>query len=163
MEHPSRTLVNLRMHCDLRPSTGKSLRVRQRFLRHCSPHHFSAPPWMPVPSPPESGYVMEMTPVSEEELAGVLKKSRSSSALSPFDRISYAILKRCPSLHPALLDLFNRVIMEGSVPTSWKSAVVKLIPKAPAQEDPSSLANFCPIALTPTISKLLSGIGGRDT
>ena len=134
--------------------------MRQRFLRHCSPHHFSAPPWMPVPSPPESGYVMEMTPVSEEELAGVLKKSRSSSALSPFDRISYAILKRCPSLHPALLDLFNRVIMEGSVPTSWKSAVVKLIPKAPAQEDPSSLANFCPIALTPTISKLLSGIGG---
>ena len=123
-----------------------------------SPHHFTVPPWMPVPPPPGSGYVMEMSPVSERELAQVLKKSRSSSSPSPFDRIPHTIFKKCPSLHPALLDLFNRVIMEGSVPSSWKAASVKLIPKGSAQDDPSSPSNFRPIALTPTVSKLLSGI-----
>jgi len=123
-----------------------------------SPHHFDMPPWMSAPPPPKPGSTMEMTPVTEEELARVIKKSKSSSSPSPFDQISYTILKRCPSLHPALLDLFNRVIMEGNVPSSWKAAAVKLIPKSSAQDDPSSPANFRPIALTPTVSKLLSGI-----
>lgn len=50
-----------------------------------SPHHFTNPPWMPVLPPPGSSYVMEMTPVSEEELARVLKKSKPSSTPSPFD------------------------------------------------------------------------------
>ena len=43
--------------------------------------------------------------------------------LSLFDRISYTILKRCPSLRPTL-DLFNRVVMEGQVgppqPGRWQ-------------------------------------------
>ena len=45
--------------------------------------------------------------------------------------------------------------MEGSVPSSWKVAAIKLIPKSSAQEDPSSPGNFRPIALTPVV---LSGI-----
>ena len=57
--------------------------------------------------------------------------------LPPVDRISYLIFEKCPSLRPALLDRFNRVIMEGSVPSSWKVAAIKLIPKSCAQEDPS--------------------------
>ena len=48
--------------------------------------------------------------------------------------------------------------MKGSVPSAWKVAAVKLIPKSSAREDPSSPENFRPIALTPCISKLLSGI-----
>ena len=48
--------------------------------------------------------------------------------------------------------------MEGSDPSLWNAAAVKLIPKSSAQDDPSSPANFRPIALTPAISKLLSGI-----
>ena len=85
---------------------------------------------------------MEMTPITEEELARVIKKSRPSSAPSPFDQISYTILKKCPALRPALIDLFNRVIMEGSVPSSWKAAAVKLILKSSAKEDPSAPGNF---------------------
>ena len=88
----------------------------------------------------------------------MIKKSRSSSAPSPLDRISYLVLNKCSSLHPALLHLFNRVIMEGTVPSAWKLAAVKLIPKGAAEEDPSTPGNFRPIALTPSISKLLSGI-----
>ena len=78
---------------------------------------------------------MDMIPVTAEELAGVIKRVRPSSAPSPFDQISYSILKRCPSLRPALLDFFNRVIMEGSIPSSWKVAAIKLIPKSSAEED----------------------------
>ena len=123
-----------------------------------SPHHFETPSWLPAAHPPVSNSTMDMSPITLEELSRVIRKSRSSSAPSPLDRISYTILKRCPSLHPALLDLFNRVIMEGSVPSAWKVAVVKLIPKSSAKEDPSSPGNVRPIALTPVISKLLSGI-----
>ena len=60
----------------------------------------------------------------------------------PFDRISYTIFKKWPSLQHALLDLFNRVIMEGKVPSCWKVAAVKLIPKCSAQDNLSSPANF---------------------
>ena len=98
---------------------------------------------------------MDMSPITDGELAQAIKKFRSSSAPSSFDRVSYKIFKRCPSLRPALLDLFNRVVMEGSVPSAWK--VVKLIPKVSAKEDPPSPGNFRPIALTSAISKLLSG------
>ena len=115
-------------------------------------HQFSSPSSAPLPTP---DCAMEMTPISEEELARVIGKSKPSSAPSPVDRIPYLIFKKCPSLRPALLDIFNRVIMEGSVPSSWKVAAIKLIPKSSAQEDPSSPGNFRPIALT---RKLLSGI-----
>ena len=123
-----------------------------------TPHQFSSPSWMPSAPRPTPDCAMEMTPLFEEELARVIRKSKPSSAPSPVDRIPYLIFKKCPSLRPALLDLFNRVIMEGSVPSSWKVAVIKLIPKSSAQEDPSSPGNFRPIALTPVVSKLLSGI-----
>ena len=123
-----------------------------------APYQFQSPSWMPSPPPPQPDCTMEMTPITDEELAQVIKRSRSSSAPSPFDRVSYTILKRCPSLRPALLDLFNRVIMEGSIPSAWKAAAIKLIPKSSAKEDPSSPNNFRPIALTSAISKLLSSI-----
>ena len=86
------------------------------------------------------------------------KQSKPSSTPSIMDRISYLIFKQCPSLRPALLELFNRVIMEGSVPSSWKVAVIRLIPKSLAKDDPASPGNFRPVALTSTISKLFSGI-----
>ena len=123
-----------------------------------TPHQFQMPSWMPAPPLPGPGQVMDMSPMTAEELSQVIRRSRSSSAPSPFDCISYTILKRCPSLQPALLDLFNRVIMEGSIPSAWKEAAVKLIPKSTAAEDPSAPGNFRPIALTPAVSKLLPGI-----
>ena len=122
-----------------------------------SPHQFLTPSWMPLPPLPKPDCTMQMSPVTDEELAQVINRSKFSSSPSPFDRISYAIFKRCPSLRPALLDLYNRVIMEGNVPSAWKEVAVKLIPKTSAKEDPSSPSNFRPIALTPA-SKLLSGI-----
>ena len=107
-----------------------------------TPHQFQMPSWMPAPPPPGPGKVMDMSPGTAEELSQVIRRSRSSSDPSPFDRISYTILKRCPSLQPALLDLFNRVIMEGSIPSAWKEAAVKLIPRAQLQRTHQLLGTF---------------------
>ena len=123
-----------------------------------APHQFLTPSWMPSPPLSKPDCTMQMSPVTDEELAQVIKRCKFFSSSLPFHRISYAILKRCPSLCPALLDLYNRVIMEGSVPSAWKEAAVKLLPKSSAKENPSSPGNFRSIALTPAISKLPSGI-----
>ena len=40
----------------------------------------------------------------------------------------------------------------------WRFAVIRLIPKSAALEDPASPGNFWPIALTSAVSKLWSGI-----
>ena len=49
-------------------------------------------------------------------------------------------------------------MMKEEVPSSWKRAALRLLPKGSAQDNPVSPSNFRPIALTPTVSKLLSGI-----
>ena len=68
------------------------------------------------------------------------------------------MFKKCPSLVPALLDLFNTIITERAIPSNWKAAVFRLIGKSAAVEDSHSPSNFRAIALTPAISKLFSGI-----
>ena len=92
--------------------------ARPTHVYESSPHLFDSPSWMPSASLPKPDSAMEMAPISEKELARVIRKSKPSSAPSHVDRIPYLIFKKCPSLRPALLDLFNRVIMEGSVPSS---------------------------------------------
>ena len=74
------------------------------------PRQFSSRSWVPSAPLPTPDCAIEMAPISEEELARVIRKSKPSSALSgPWTGSPYI-----PSLRPALLDLFNRVIMEGS-------------------------------------------------
>ena len=65
------------------------------------------------------------------------------------------ILKHCPSLAAALLDLYNAFRSSGSVPTAWKVGVIRLIPKSSAEEEPRNPSNFRPTALTPLYRKTL--------
>ena len=110
---------------------------------------FHQPSWMPdTPAPSTLFYHGSIT---HEELAFTLKKCRCGSAPNPLDGISYTILKQCPSLRPALLHLYNTCIMQSQVPSQWKAAVIKLIPKPAAQSCPSNPKNFRPIALTSCI------------
>ena len=44
------------------------------------------------------------------------------------------------------------------MPSSWKRAALRLLPKGSAQDNPASPSNFRLVALTPTVSKLLSEI-----
>ena len=112
-----------------------------------------------MPSPACPKYAMpSVSPVTQDELLGTIKKSCATSAPSPLDQIPYQVFKKCTFLIPALLDLFNTVLSEGVIPSNWKVAVFKLVGKSTAVEDPHSPNNFRPIALTPATSKLLSGI-----
>ena len=72
--------------------------------------------------------------------------------------MGYAILKKCPSLHLALLDLYNCCWRESVVPDAWKIAVIKLLPKPSATDDPSNPSNFRPIALTSCIGKIFTTV-----
>ena len=73
---------------------------------------FAQPDWMPSPASPKFT-IAHLVPISEDELSAAIKRSRSSSAPSPLDQISYRIFKSCPSLKPALLDLFNSCSVGG--------------------------------------------------
>ena len=66
---------------------------------------FQRPHWMPVPTPLIFPCDLEL--IFPEEFQSVLKHCKNSSAPSPFVQVSYLILKQCPSLIPALVDLFN--------------------------------------------------------
>ena len=62
----------------------------------------------------------------------------------------------CPCLLPVLVHLYNIVLSTGKIPQLWKHAVIKLIPKAQAAEDPTNPKHFRPIALTSCIGKIFT-------
>ena len=125
---------------------------------HAGPRNFAQPAWMQTPPPPTPQTEFDSEEIVVEEISRAIKRSKSSSSPSPFDRISYLILKRCPSLLTALQDLFNCCWSQSTIPSQWKLAAIKLIPKSSAKDDPTSPSNFRPIALTSCIGKLFTTI-----
>ena len=61
-------------------------------------------------------------------------------------------------LHTALLNIYTACWEESTVPPAWKVAVIKLLPKPAAAQDPTSPANFRPIALTSCVGKIFTTI-----
>lgn len=127
-----------------------------REVYHADTQHFSQPTWMPSPPPPENEFCCDEFAVGEIQAA--IKRMKSSSSPSPFDRITYRIFKRCPALSKALCDLFNSCWTLSVIPSQWKLAAIKLIGKSSAEEDSTSPSNFRPIALTSCIGKLFTTI-----
>ena len=108
----------------------------------CPLHHHLRSRWSVLPSRPQ--------------ILRVMKKMKATSAPSPFDRIGYVVFKKCPTLIPALVDIFNFCWTHSTVPYQWKTAAIKLIAKGSAVEDASNSSNFRPIALTPCIGKVFT-------
>ena len=106
------------------------------------------------PPPPE--VEMDCSPVTAVEVNRALKRMKSSSAPSPFDRVGYVVFKRCPSLVHVLVHLFNLCWAQSIIPHLWKVAAIRLIAKASANQHASNPARFQPIALTPCIGKLFT-------
>ena len=123
-------------------------------IYHSSDQGFAQPDWLPTPASPE--VELDCSPFSLNEVARVIKRTKTQSAPSPFDRVGYVTFKRCPSLLPVLVQLFNACWDQSIIPQEWKGAAIKLIPKGSAVEDPTNPANFRPIALTPCIGKLFT-------
>ena len=121
-----------------------------------SPHSYTRPDWLPIP--PTATTQFNEDPISQREVEEIIKQSKSSSSPSPLDHVSYKVLKHCPSLMPALLDLYNCCWETGYVPQAWRDGVIHLIPKAAAKENPTEPGNFRPIALTSCIGKVFSSV-----
>ena len=120
------------------------------------PKSFTSPSWMPeAPSPTIPLVTCEFT---EEEVENVIARSKSTSTPSPLDQIPYIVLKKCPSLMPALLHIFNKCWSSKCVPQAWKVGVIRLLGKKKAEADPSQPSNFRPIALTSCIGKVFTSV-----
>ena len=123
---------------------------------HAETRNFDHPQWLPATARPDLEF--DYKAIATEEIQVAIKRSKALSTPSPLDQISYQILKRCPSLQDALLDLYNCCWQQTVVPSQWKMAAIKLIPTSSAVGDPDSPGNFRPIALTPCIGKLFTTI-----
>ena len=125
---------------------------------HAEPRNFAQPVWMLTPTSLSPKTEFDSDEIQENEVSRAIKHSKSSSAASPFDQVSYLIFKRCPALQTALLDLFNTCWSQSVIPTQWKMAAIKLIVKPSAMDKPTSPFSFRPTALTSCIGKLFSTI-----
>ena len=98
--------------------------------------------------------VME-TPITGEELSGVIKKMKANSAPGP-DGLRYSAWKR---LHPAVITaILNTCRINGRIPPLWKQSNTILIHKG---GDQSNMDNWRPISLQNTLYKLYAGIVAR--
>ena len=121
-----------------------------------SPRQFQRPEWLPTMKPPQ--YPFNDDPITISEIKEVIKRTKSSSAPSPLDRVSYQVFKRCPTLLAALADLYNTCWDLQTVPLAWKQGVIRLIPKEAATDNPTEPSNFRPIALTSCVGKVFTSI-----
>ena len=122
----------------------------------CTPKAFAKPSWLP--NAPLPCHPFEGGDFTAQEVSDVLRKVRAQSAPSPLDQIRYRVLKHCPSLLSALLDLFQFCWSMHTIPSGWKEGVIHLIPKASARENPRDPGNFRPIALTSCVGKLFTSL-----
>ena len=118
------------------------------------PIQFYDPSFLPQVASPMHAF--DDSDISIHDVQQSIRKPRLSSAPSPLDQIPYVIFKKCPSLHAALLSLFQECWKSCRVPDDWKIGVVKLIPKSTTVEDPRNPANYRTIALTSCVSNLVS-------
>ena len=100
------------------------------------------------------------SPVLAVEVTARLSKA-TNSAPSPLDRLTYQHLRRFDPEGRVLASLFSACFRTGLTPTAWREYVTTLIFKKPREytaQEAANPKNWRPIALLPTISKLLSGI-----
>ena len=55
-----------------------------------------------------------------EEVEAVIAKAKTNSSPSPLDQIPYTVLKKCPSLMPALLHLYNACWSHSGCPAGME-------------------------------------------
>lgn len=99
-------------------------------------------------------------PVTPPEVTARLTRA-SNTAPSPLDRLTYQHLKRFDPEGKVLAALFSACLRTGMTPSAWREYVTVLLFKKPrehSREEAANPKNWRPIALLPTISKLLSGI-----
>ena len=90
--------------------------------------------------------------IKEETVLKQLKGLNSRKGPGP-DGLIPKVLKICAyQLAPVISELFNLSIQSKSTPTSWKSAIIKPLPKV---KNPDQLKQYRPIALTSCLCKMM--------
>lgn len=80
--------------------------------------------------------------------------SNSKDTTPGRDRISYSMLKNLPDVAiKIILDVYNQIWNEGTLPKDWKNAIV--IPVAKPGKDATKSSSYRPIALTSTLCKVM--------
>ena len=150
----SRKVVNNELyHQDSDPAFTKDLADEYYTSRYAS-----SPPAIDVDAlgwmggPPEAACPFDMSPVKPKDIKNILRNRSSRSAPGP-DGISYAIIKKLPSVHHILATLYSKLLTNPITPKSWSCANVILIHKKDSVDNPS---NFRMIALSSVFGKNVS-------
>ena len=94
-------------------------------------------------------------PITSFELTSMIRASKNTAA-GP-DQIHYSMLKMLPpSALNFLLNLFNKIWLDGTFPSTWRNAVV--LPFLKPNKKPGNCSHYRPLALTSCICKLLEKI-----
>ncbi|KAK1797973.1 hypothetical protein P4O66_000734 [Electrophorus voltai] len=90
----------------------------------------------------------------------VFKRVNTRKAVGP-DSICGRVLKACADqLAPVFTDIFNLSLTLGIVPSSFKRSTIVPVPKKPR---PSSLNDYCPVALASVVMKCFKKASQRLT
>lgn len=101
-----------------------------------------------------SNSIFELSTVNETIISKLLLRTKSNAM--GYDGISFdMILMTLPSTLSAITQIINSSIMTSVVPSVWKTAVVRPIPKS---NDPADLKDFRPISILPYLSKILEKV-----
>jgi hypothetical protein len=104
-------------------------------------------PFQPVDVQPRT----LLQPIESGDVAKAVRSLSFRSATGN-DRISNSVLKKVRTT--VLTALFNALLIEGDIPSTWKSARTVLIPKAGC--DTSRATNWRPITVTPCLYRLFT-------
>jgi hypothetical protein len=114
---------------------------------------FTHPQSSPLPQPCPS-IIFDVPFVSHLDIIYALSKLAPKVNVSP-DHIPSIVLTKCrESIISPLLIIFNKSLLTCQVPSLWKHALVKPIPK----KSSNSISDFRPISLTSSVCKVLEKI-----
>lgn len=93
--------------------------------------------------------------LSEEDVGGYLSRVKPHKAPGP-DCLGGRVLKVCSAqLKGVLTVLFQILLNTCTVPNSWKTSIIKPLPKKPGSK---TLNNFRPVALTSVLAKCMERV-----
>ena len=101
---------------------------------------------------------MRYEEVNENEMMKVILKlpGRKAPGLDEIGYEVFKVLMNSPAFRKELVLIFNNILASGDVPKVWKEGSVVLIPKG--EGIPSSPLSYRPIALLPSVAKILECI-----
>ena len=95
-------------------------------------------------------------PISEDELRKLILSSKPTTC--PLDPIPTPLLFECLDiLLPSIHAIINKSLVSGSVPSIFKSAIVRPLLKK-SSLDPNNLKNYRPVSNHPFLSKILEKV-----